>query len=106
MIKKAKSTLATILYLFHLLPDELEVVVGKCDLYLFIQKILNSAKATEAINKFVETIRVNSLEHYKKIGMTHLVENPEVVKVNKGRRFDKIVRGTSVCPVNLFSKFH
>ena len=49
MIKKAKSTLAIILYLFHLLPDELLVVVGKCDLYLFIQKILNNAKATEAI---------------------------------------------------------
>ena len=51
---------------------------------------------TEALNKFVETIRVNSLEHYKKIGRTHLVENPEVIKVNKGRRFDKVVRGTSV----------
>ena len=51
---------------------------------------------TEAINKFVETIRVNSLEHYKKIGMTHLVENPDVIKVNKGRRFDKIVKDTSV----------
>ena len=51
---------------------------------------------TEALNKFVETIRVNSLEHYKKIGITHLVENPEVIKVNKGRRFDKVVRGTSV----------
>jgi len=46
---------------------------------------------TEALNKFVETIRVNSLEYYKKVGLTHLVENPEVIKVNKGRRFDKVV---------------
>ena len=51
---------------------------------------------SEALNKFVETIRVNSLEYYKKVGLTHLVENPEVIKVNKGRRFDKVVRGTSV----------
>ena len=51
---------------------------------------------TEALNKFVETIKVNSNKHYKEIGMTHLLENPEVVKVNKGRRFDKVVRGTSV----------
>ena len=43
---------------------------------------------TEAINKFVETIKVNSLEYYKKTGLTHLVDNPEVIKVNKGRRFD------------------
>jgi len=49
-----------------------------------------------ALDKFVETIRVNSLEYYKKAGITHLVENPEVIKVNKGRRFDKVVRGTSV----------
>ena len=49
-----------------------------------------------ALNKFVETIRVNSLEYYKKTGLTHLVDNPEVIKVNKGRRFDKVVRGTSV----------
>ena len=51
---------------------------------------------TEAINKFVETIKVNSLEYYKKTGLTHLVDNPEIIKVNKGRRFDKVVRGTSV----------
>tara|TARA_Y100001963_G_scaffold121923_1_gene170895 strand:- start:52 stop:369 length:318 start_codon:yes stop_codon:yes gene_type:complete len=51
---------------------------------------------TEALNNFVETIRVNSLEYYKKTGLTHLVDNPEVIKVNKGRRFDKVVRGTSV----------
>ena len=29
-----------------------------------------------ALDKFVETIRVNSLEYYKKAGITHLVENP------------------------------
>ena len=51
---------------------------------------------TEAINKFVETIKVNSLEYYKKTGLTHLVEKPEDVKINKGRRFDKIVKDTSV----------
>ena len=51
---------------------------------------------TEALNKFVETIKVNSNKHYKETGMTFLLENPEVIKVNKGRRFDKVVRGTSV----------
>ena len=51
---------------------------------------------TEALNNFIETIRVNSLKHYKEVGLTHLVENPEIIKVNKGRRFDKVVTGTSV----------
>ena len=52
---------------------------------------------TEALNKFVETIKVNSNKHYKEKGMTFLIDNPsEAVKVNKGRRFDKVVKGTSV----------
>ena len=51
---------------------------------------------SEALNKFIETIDVNSKKFYNKIGLTNLLENPEIIKVNKGRRFDKIVRGTSV----------
>ena len=51
---------------------------------------------TEALNKFVETIKVNSNKHYKEKGFTHMLENPDVIKVNKGRRFDKIVKDTSV----------
>ena len=48
---------------------------------------------TEALDKFVETIKVNSNKHYKEKGMTFLIDNPsEAVKVNKGRRFDKVVR--------------
>ena len=51
----------------------------------------------EALNKFVDTITNNSNKHYKKTGLTMFIDNPsEAVKVNKGRRFDKVVRGTSV----------
>ena len=51
---------------------------------------------TEALNKFIKTIEENSIKHYKETGFTHMLENPDVIKVNKGRRFDKVVRGTSV----------
>ena len=52
---------------------------------------------TEALNKFTKTIEDNSNKHYKKNGMTFLIDNPsEAIKVNKGSRFDKVVKGTSV----------
>ena len=51
---------------------------------------------TEALNKFIKTIEENSIKHYKETGFTHMLENPDVIKVNKGRRFDKIVKDTSV----------
>ena len=50
----------------------------------------------KALNKFVETIKVNSIKHYKEHNFTHMLENPDVIKVNKGRRFDKVVKDTSV----------
>jgi len=52
---------------------------------------------TEALNKFTKTIEDNSNKHYKKTGLTIFIDNPsEAIKVNKGRRFDKVVKGTSV----------
>ena len=51
---------------------------------------------TEALNKFTKTIEDNSTNHYKEHNMTFMLDNPEVIKVNKGRRFDKVVKGTSV----------
>ena len=51
---------------------------------------------TEALNNFTKTIEDNSTNHYKEHNMTFMLDNPEVIKVNKGRRFDKVVRGTSV----------
>jgi len=53
-------------------------------------------KYTEALNKFIKTIEENSIKHYKETGLTYYVDNPEIIKVNKGRRFDKVVTGTSV----------
>jgi len=50
----------------------------------------------EALNDFVKTIEDNSTNHYKEHNMTFMLDNPEVIKINKGRRFDKVVRGTSV----------
>ena len=34
---------------------------------------------TEALNKIVETIKVNSNKHYKEKGFTHMLENPDVI---------------------------
>ena len=51
---------------------------------------------TEALNNFIKTIEENSTKHYKKTNMTFMLDNPEIIVVKKGRRFDKVVRGTSV----------
>ena len=49
----------------------------------------------EALNDFVKTIEDNSTNHYKEHNMTFMLDNPEVIKVNKGRRFDKVVSNSS-----------